>query len=60
MVHLSLEIYRVDLPHFYQQTEIVYPRLDKINFIKPRQLPLYIYMIDEQFLIILKVRKLIK
>ena len=33
---------------------------DKITFIKPRELPVCIYMMDEQFLRNPKVRKLIK
>lgn len=39
---------------------VVKPKLDKITFIKHRELPVCIYMMDERFLKTLETRKLIK
>ena len=38
----------------------VSPRLDKIRFVKPSELPLWVYMMDEQFIRTPEVSKLIK
>ena len=54
------EIHRTAPQHFYQHAPTVNPRLDKIRFIKPSELPLCVYMMDEQFLRTPKVSKLIK
>jgi len=54
------EIHRPAPQHFHQHAPTVNPRLDKIRFIKPSELPLCVYMMDEQFLRTLKVGKLIK
>jgi hypothetical protein len=54
------EIHRLAPQHFHQHAPTVNPRLDKIRFIKPSELPLCVYMMDEQFLRTPKVSKLIK
>jgi hypothetical protein len=41
-------------------TPTVSPRLDKIRFVKPSELPLWVFMMDKQFIRTPEVSKLIK
>jgi hypothetical protein len=54
------EIHRPALQTVPQHAPIINPRLDKIRFVKPSELPLWIYIMDEQFIRTPKVSKLIK
>ncbi len=54
------EIHHPALQTVPQHAPIINPRLDKIRFVKPSKLPLWIYIMDEQFIRTPKVSKLIK
>jgi hypothetical protein len=59
------QIVRVHKPSYDYRSEIkiakiVSPKLDKITFIKSRELPICIYMMDERFLKMSETSKLIK
>ena len=54
------EIHLTAPQHFHQHAPTVNPRLDKIRFIKPRELPVCIYIMDKRFLNTPEVSKLIK
>lgn len=54
------EIHRPAPQHFHQHAPTINPRLDKIRFVKPSELPLWVYMMDEQFIRTPEVSKLIK
>ena len=41
-------------------TPTVSPRLDKIRFVKPSELPLWVFIMDKQFIRTFEVSKLIK
>jgi hypothetical protein len=54
------EINRPAPQHFPQYAPTINPRLDKIRFVKPSELPLWVYIMDEQFIRTPGVSKLIK
>lgn len=54
------EIHRPAPQHFHQHAPTINPCLDKIRFVKPSELPLWVYMMDEQFIRTPEVSKLIK
>ena len=53
------EINRPAPQYFYQHAPTVSPKLDKITFIKYRELPVCIYLMDERFLKTSEISKLI-
>ena len=59
-VRSTLEIYRPAPQYFHQYVPTINPRLDKITFIKLNELPLWVYMMDEQFIKTPQVSRLIK
>lgn len=54
------EINRPATQHFHQYALTINPRLDKIRFVKPSELPLWVYIMDEQFIRTPEVSKLLK
>ena len=54
------EINRPATQHFHQHAPTVNPRVDKIRFVKPSELPLWVYMMDEQVIKTPEISKLIK
>ena len=56
----ATEIHRPALQHVHQHAPTINPRLDKIRFVKPSELPLWVYIMDEQFIRTPEVSKLIK
>ena len=56
----ATEIHRPALQTVPQHAPIINPSLDKIRFVKSSELPLWIYLMDEQFLRTSTVSQLIK
>ena len=60
ILHSAPEIHRPARQTVPQHAPIINPRLDKIRFVKPSELPLWIYIRDDQFLRTSKVSQIIK
>lgn len=54
------EIHRTAPQQFHQHASTVNPRLDKIRFPKPSELPLCVYMMDERFIRTPEVSEMIR
>jgi hypothetical protein len=58
--HSATEIHRSARQTVPQPVPIINQRLDKIRFVKPNESPLWIYIMDDQFLRTLKLKQIIR